>query len=120
MPHSFEVCLVKDTGARFGQRKKFILDLEALICDFYETVGKNLKAWQAPAPKVRKGRDEAEDVTPEALGEEPRTTEDELSRPEAEWSPPLAPDASGSVRQGIIKDRLAPAMAQCPRKIVLR
>ncbi|MEQ8653735.1 MAG: hypothetical protein RIC87_14835 [Kiloniellales bacterium] len=37
---------------------------------FYKAVGASVKAWQAPPPKVRRGRDEADDVTPEALSEE--------------------------------------------------
>ncbi|GAB5469791.1 MAG: hypothetical protein Kilf2KO_28210 [Rhodospirillales bacterium] len=68
-PHSLEVCMVKQTAGRFSQRKNFIADLESYIPTFYKTIGENLKAWQPPAPKVRKGRSEAEDVTPEALGE---------------------------------------------------
>ncbi len=68
-PHSLEVCLIRQIGGRFGQRKNFIVDLEATVPDFYEAVGQNLKAWQAPAPKVREGRSEPEDVSPDALAE---------------------------------------------------
>ncbi len=84
--HSFDVCLIRSASTRFGQRKNFIQDLEDLVPTFYKTIGENLKPWQAPAPKVRRGRDEAEDVTPEALADS-----NEVSRDHAE----AVPDESG-------------------------
>ena len=65
----FEVLKVETLGARFAQRKTIIVDLENLVPDFYRDVGANLKAWQAKAPRMRKGREEPEQVTPHALGQ---------------------------------------------------
>lgn len=67
---SFEVLLVKDLGARFGQRKNFISELEAAAPAFYENVGEKLKAWQPRAPKLREDKADAEDVGAKALREE--------------------------------------------------
>jgi len=50
---SFEVLYARDLGARFGQRKNFIIDLEQIVPDFYEQVGQHLRAWQPQAPKIR-------------------------------------------------------------------
>lgn len=67
---SFEVMLVKDLGAKFGQRKTFIGELESAAPEFYEKVGENLKAWQARAPKLRDEKADPGDVGTEALREE--------------------------------------------------
>lgn len=67
---SFEVVMVKDCGARFGQRKNFIVDLEQTVPDFYEQVGQHLRAWQPPAPRLREERSEPSDVDTKALQEE--------------------------------------------------
>lgn len=67
---SFEVLYARDLGARFAQRKNFIVDLEQAIPEFYEQVGQHLKAWQPLAPKVKEDRAEAIDVSPEALRED--------------------------------------------------
>lgn len=64
---SFEVVYARDLGARFAQRKNFIVDLEQAIPDFYEQVGQHLKAWQPQAPKIKEDRLEAADVSTEAL-----------------------------------------------------
>jgi hypothetical protein len=69
-PTSFEVLLVRDLGPKFGQRRNFITELEAAVPDFYEQVGQYLKAWQARAPKVREEKQEASEVSTEALREE--------------------------------------------------
>lgn len=61
---SFEVLYARDLGARFGQRKNFIVDLEQIVPDFYEQVGQHLRAWQPQAPKVR------EDVIAEVASSE--------------------------------------------------
>ncbi len=96
VPHSFEICLVKPTAGRFAQRKNFIVDLESLVPAFYKSVGENLKAWQVPAPRVRKGRDEADDVTPEALGQEkPEKLEDAM---EVEAEQPATAEPSSEPR----------------------
>jgi hypothetical protein len=67
---SFDICFVKQLGGRFVQSKNFIRDLEQIVPDFYLNVVQHLKAWQPPAPKMREGRKEASDVTPEALSED--------------------------------------------------
>lgn len=64
---SFEVLLIKDLGARFGQRKNFISDLEAAVPEFYEKVGQHLKAWQAPAPRLREEKADPHSVAPDAI-----------------------------------------------------
>lgn len=64
---SFEVLYAKDLGAKFAQRKNFIVELEQIVPEFYEQVGQHLKAWQAQAPKIKEERAEAVDVSPEAL-----------------------------------------------------
>ncbi len=67
---TIEVCMVRETGARFAQSRNFIKDLEEAVPDFYETVMQYLKVWQPPAPKLREGRTDASDVTPKAISEE--------------------------------------------------
>jgi uncharacterized protein (DUF2236 family) len=62
--------LSRRLGARFTQQMNFISDLEALVPEFYRTVGQNLVAWRKSAPKIRNDRDEASDVSIEALEEE--------------------------------------------------
>lgn len=52
----FEICMIRQLGKRFGQQKNFIGDLERLVSDFYEAVGQHLRAYQPPAPRVRKDR----------------------------------------------------------------
>jgi len=66
---SFEVLFARDLGARYAQRKNFIVDLEQAVPDFYEQVGQHLKAWQPQAPKVKEDRAEEADISPEALRE---------------------------------------------------
>jgi hypothetical protein len=56
VPHSFEVLMVQATGKRFSGRRTFVEDLEAIVPTFYDLVGVNLKAWQAPPPKPVKHR----------------------------------------------------------------
>jgi hypothetical protein len=67
---SFEVVLVKDLGARFGQRRNFISELEAAVPDFYEQVGQHLKAWQPPAPRLREEKAEPGAVDTRAMRDE--------------------------------------------------
>ncbi|MEX3314397.1 hypothetical protein [Sulfitobacter sp. PS-8MA] len=57
-PHSFEVLLVENLGKRFSGRRTFIEDVERIVPIFYDLVGVNLKAWQAPPPKPVKSRTE--------------------------------------------------------------
>lgn len=67
---SFEVVMVKECGTRFGQRKNFIVDLEQTVPEFYEQVGQHLRAWQAPAPRLREERAEPSDVDTKAIQEQ--------------------------------------------------
>jgi hypothetical protein len=67
---SFEVLFARDIGARYAQRKNFIVELEQAIPEFYEQVGQHLKAWQPQAPKVKEDHTEASDVSTEAFREE--------------------------------------------------
>jgi len=69
-PHSFEVLYVCDLGARFGQRRNFISDLEAAVPAFYEQIGQHLKAWQPNAPRMPEKRAMTSAVEPSALAEE--------------------------------------------------
>ncbi|MEX0956423.1 MAG: hypothetical protein WDZ83_14585 [Rhizobiaceae bacterium] len=67
---SFDVVFARDLGAKFAQRKNFIVELEEAIPQFYEQVGQHLKAWQPQAPKVKSDRSEPEDVSTQSLREE--------------------------------------------------
>jgi hypothetical protein len=51
--HGFHVFHSKRLGGRFTQQGNFIADLEAIVPDFYGTVGSELKAWQRPAPRIK-------------------------------------------------------------------
>ncbi len=64
VPHSFSVAMTSELGATFSSRKKFIEACEALAFDFYDHAGKDLKAWQAPAPKPIKSREESISTEP--------------------------------------------------------
>ncbi|MFC2966816.1 hypothetical protein [Acidimangrovimonas pyrenivorans] len=57
-PHAFEVLLVENLGKRFSGRRTFIEDVERIVPSFYDLVGTNQKAWQAPPPKPVKVRSE--------------------------------------------------------------
>ena len=57
-PHTFEVLLVENLGKRFSGRRTFVEDIERIVPSFYDLVGVNLKAWQAPPPKPVKARHE--------------------------------------------------------------
>lgn len=74
-PHSFHIYRSKRFGARFTQQVNFIVDLEVLIPSFYREVGSVLNAWQRPAPKIKKDRASAEDVTTEALSDDAKDFE---------------------------------------------
>lgn len=58
VPHSFEVALVNNSGKRFGGRRTFIEDLEAIVPNFYDLVGQNLRAWQPAPPRPVKTKPE--------------------------------------------------------------
>lgn len=47
---------MENLSRRFAGRKLFIEDIERIVPSFYDLVGSNLKAWQAPPPKAVKSR----------------------------------------------------------------
>ena len=51
VPHSFEILFIEDIGPKFSGPRSFIDEIERLVPDFYDVVGQNLRAWQAPPPK---------------------------------------------------------------------
>ncbi len=65
-PHSFEVLLIEDLGSAFGGRRVFIERLEENISQFYDLVGQNLRAWQAPPRKPVKTRDASDNADKES------------------------------------------------------
>ena len=71
---SFEVVFVRDLGAKFAQRRNFIMEIEQSVPEFYERIGQHLKTWQAPAPKIRDEKVEPVTVSPEILRQEAEET----------------------------------------------
>lgn len=69
-PTSMHVFLSKPLGGRFSQQTNFILDIENFVPAFYRMVGSSLAAWQKPAPKIRGGRDDPEDVSTGSISDE--------------------------------------------------
>ncbi|TYC51531.1 hypothetical protein FMN50_21470 [Rhodobacterales bacterium] len=67
---SFEVVMVKDCGARLGQRRNFIVDLENAVPDFYEQAGQYLRNWQAPAPKLKEEKSDPKNVDTRSMQKE--------------------------------------------------
>ncbi|NDL71651.1 hypothetical protein GPL32_14190 [Halomonas alkaliphila] len=53
-PVSFEVFTSLDLGGKFSGNRVFIEQLEKIVPDFYEYAGQYLKAWVAPAPRVKR------------------------------------------------------------------
>lgn len=49
-PTGFEVLLIKDCAGRFSGTRTFVQDLEAVIPDYYERIGRQLRRWVPPAP----------------------------------------------------------------------
>lgn len=65
-PHALEVLLIETDAKRFAGRRTFIESLEACSSEFYDLVGQNLRAWQAPPPKpVRTTLAESDDAVDE-------------------------------------------------------
>lgn len=64
---SFDVLLVRDISARFGQRKNFIAELEVTVPQFYDQVGQHLRAWQPTAPRLPESKAEPASVNTEAM-----------------------------------------------------
>lgn len=67
---SFFVFNAKRLGGRFIQQSNFISDLEEVVPEFYREIGQGLREWRAAAPKIKKSRETAEDVSVEALEED--------------------------------------------------
>lgn len=61
-PVSFEVFTSVHLGSKFG-RKIFIEHLEKIVPDFYRYAGQYLKAWVAPAPRVKQVEKAPEEET---------------------------------------------------------
>lgn len=69
-PHSFDVLLVRELGAKFTQRKNFVNDLLQAASLFHASVGENLAAWQAKPPKISDDRRTPASVSTEAMRDE--------------------------------------------------
>lgn len=69
-PHSFHVFRSKILGGRFAQQTNFIVDIEAIVPDFYRDVGATLSAWQRKAPKIKDDRSSADDVSTQSISED--------------------------------------------------
>jgi hypothetical protein len=69
-PHSFDVLLVRELGAKFMQRKNFVNDLLQAASLFHASVGENLAAWQAKPPKISDDRRTPASVSTEAMRDE--------------------------------------------------
>jgi hypothetical protein len=75
-PHALEVLLIEVDAKRFAGRRTFIETVEACAIEFYDLVGQNLRAWQAPPPKpVRLG-------AAEHFGDDPELAEAPAQEPD--------------------------------------
>jgi hypothetical protein len=90
---SFHVLLVRDLGGRFAQRRNFVSELATAVPAFYEQVGQHLRAWQAPAPKVREEKADPESVGIATLRK--AAEESAMARQEKAEEPPLEQNALG-------------------------
>ena len=66
----FHVLLSRRVGVKFTQQTNFIALLEEIVPEFYREVGQNLVAWRKAAPKIKSNRDDARDVSVDALEDE--------------------------------------------------
>jgi hypothetical protein len=64
---SFEILLVKDLGAKFGQRKIVVTELIKAAVEFHSEVGSYVTPWQAKPPKISGDRREPASVSDDAL-----------------------------------------------------
>lgn len=48
----FHILLIRGFGANFASNKKFIVLLEQMILEYYETVGQHVSTWNRPAPSL--------------------------------------------------------------------
>lgn len=80
VPTQFEVLLIRDLAGKFGGTKLFIEQLEEAVPYFYEQVGQHLRAYVAPAPRLRKEDTDRETDEPlEEVAEEAETVASEAS-----------------------------------------
>ncbi len=63
----YDIIIPNDLGARFGQRKTIIQELEQRVPHYYESIGQHLRAWQSPAPKLSQDKVKPETVTPSEI-----------------------------------------------------
>ena len=54
VPTGFEVIMNRELAGRFSGRRTFIEDLEDLIPDFYDRIGRKLRRWDPPPPPIDK------------------------------------------------------------------
>ncbi|TYC80037.1 hypothetical protein FMN63_01995 [Stappia sp. BW2] len=66
----FQIFISRRLSSRFTQRKNFISDLEEIVPEFYREVGQFIVPWREKAPQIKSQRNEASDVTVQALEEE--------------------------------------------------
>jgi hypothetical protein len=69
-PHTFEVLLVRELGAKFAQRKNFVTDLLQGASQFHAQVGGNIAAWQPKPPKISDERRMPAAASTEAMRDE--------------------------------------------------
>jgi len=54
LPSSFQVIMNRGLGQRFIGRKTFIEDLEKMVPEFYDQIGRVLRSWTPPPPSIEK------------------------------------------------------------------
>ena len=67
-PHAFELALTRRMGTKRGKEEgSFVRETRRQAIDFYGGLVQDLKAWQAPAPKLppEEAREEPEEAQPE-------------------------------------------------------
>lgn len=62
-PVAFEVFTSHDLGGKFSGNRVFIEQLEKIVPEFYRYAGQYLKAWVAPAPRVKQVEEDPEEET---------------------------------------------------------
>ncbi len=98
-PRAFVVTQTKSMGQKRGRSEgSFVRETAVQAVEFYRDIVQNLKAWQAPAPKLR--------VDPETAPAD--TTSGPISPP---WSTEQTPDG-GAGRDRVNRDQ---APGRCPR-----
>ncbi|NEW89406.1 hypothetical protein DU475_19355 [Rhodopseudomonas sp. WA056] len=106
---SFDVIMVRDIGARFAQRRNFILELESIVPLAYDQAGQHLRAWQRTAPRLSEAKAEPASVNTEAMRD---AAEQELTgqqeRLVAAPAVPPMPEPGGGTVQSDVSDAPAP------------